>query len=49
MNRDGLQKLTVTVSVWVDTEDYADIIENMDYEFNHPNIVDTEVVDVDYE
>jgi hypothetical protein len=49
MNRDNLQRLDFTVSVWVNTEDYTDIIENMDYEFTHPAIVDVEIVDVNYE
>jgi hypothetical protein len=49
MNRHNLQRLDFTVSVWVNTEDYTDIIENMDYEFTHPAIVDVEIVDVNYE
>ena len=44
-----LTRISVVVDLWVDTEDYADIIENMDYNFIHPNIKDMEVVDVIYE
>ena len=47
--RDNLQRLVITVAVWVDTDEYTDVIENMDYEFTHPNIKDTEVIDVHYE
>lgn len=48
VNRDLLQRLVFTVEVYVDTDEYSDVIENLDYEFKHPNIKDTEIIDVDW-
>jgi len=48
VNRDLLQRLVFTVEVYVDTDEYKDVIENLDYEFKHPNIKDTEIIDVDW-
>ena len=46
--RDNLQRLVVTVAIWVDDTVYTDLIENMEYEFTHPNIKDTEIIDVEW-
>lgn len=48
MNRDNLNRITLIIDVWVDTEDYSDVLENLDYEIKHPNIKDTEFVDADW-
>jgi hypothetical protein len=47
-NRDMLHRLVITVEVYVDTDEFSDVIENLDYEFTHPNIKDTEIIDVDW-
>ena len=49
MERKDLNRIDLTISIWVDTDDYQDVIENLDYEIHHPAIVDTEVTDVSYE
>ena len=48
VNRDLLHRLVFTVEVYVDSDEYKDVIENLDYEFKHPNIKDTEIIDVDW-
>lgn len=49
MDREGLNRIDLTISIWVDTDDYQDIIENLDYDIKHPAIRDMEFVDVNYE
>lgn len=48
MERDTLHRIDLTVSIWVDTEDFSDVLENLDYEFKHPAIKDMEIVDADW-
>ena len=47
--REGLNRIDLTISIWVDTDDYSDIIENLDYDIVHPAVPDMELVDVNYE
>jgi|Laugresu1bdmlbdd_1035124.scaffolds.fasta_scaffold284519_1 hypothetical protein len=49
MERTGLNRIDLTISIWVDTDDYTDIIENLDYDIVHPAVKDMELVDVNYE
>ena len=49
MERSGLNRIDLTISIWVDTDDYTDIIENLDYDIQHPAVKDMELVDVNYE
>jgi hypothetical protein len=49
MNREGLNRIDLTISIWVDTDEYQDIIENLDYDIQHPAVKDMELVDVYYE
>lgn len=48
MDRDGLNRIELVITLWVDTDDYADIIENLDYDIVHPNVKDMEITDVYY-
>ena len=47
--REGRNRIDLTISIWVDTDDYTDIIENLDYDIVHPAVKDMEFVDVNYE
>jgi hypothetical protein len=48
-HRKDLNRIDLVISIWVDTDDYADIIENLDYDIKHPAIKDMEMIDVAYE
>lgn len=47
--REGLHRIDLTVSIWVDTEDIQDVLENLDYEVKHPAIRDMELTDANWE
>jgi hypothetical protein len=41
------RRVDIVVSLWVDRDaDVAEILQEMDYEFTHPAIKDTEIVKV---
>lgn len=41
------RRVDIVVSLWVDRDaDVAEVLEDMDYEFTHPAIKDTEIVEV---
>ena len=40
-------RVDIVVSLWIDRDaDVAEILQEMDYEFSHPAIKDTEIVKV---
>ncbi len=40
----------ITVALWIDEDaDVSDVVSNMDYEFKHPAITDTEIRDINTE
>jgi len=42
-----LHRVDVVVSLWIDRDaDYAEVLQEMDYEFRHPDIKETEIRDV---
>lgn len=47
---DTLRKVEIVVALWIDEDaDAAEVIQEMDYEFTHPAIGDTEIVDINTE
>jgi len=47
MKLQNTKRLEVTVCIWVDQDaDIEDVSSNMDYDFDHESIVDTEIVDI---
>lgn len=47
---DEYRRIEVTVAIWIkEHADVQDIISEMDYVMTHPNIVDTEIVDINTE
>lgn len=49
-NRDNLKRVDLVVSIWIDPEgDPEEVVENLDYEFRHPDIKDMEIVDAVWE
>jgi hypothetical protein len=41
------RRVDIVVSLWIDRDvDVAEVLQEMDYEFTHPAIKDTEIVDV---
>jgi hypothetical protein len=41
------RRVDIVVSLWIDKDvDVAEVLQEMDYEFTHPAIKDTEIVDV---
>jgi hypothetical protein len=44
------RRIEVTVAVWIKEDaDPNDVVSEMDYHMTHPDIVDTEVVDINTE
>jgi hypothetical protein len=44
------RRIEVTVAVWIKEDaDPSDVVSEMDYHMTHPDIVDTEVVDINTE
>jgi hypothetical protein len=42
--------IEITVALWIDEDaDVAEVISEMDYEFTHPAISDTEIRDINTE
>lgn len=40
-------RVDIVVSLWIDKDaDYAEVLQEMDYEFRHPAIKDTEIREV---
>tara|TARA_B110000503_G_C6987610_1_gene345936 strand:+ start:137 stop:286 length:150 start_codon:yes stop_codon:yes gene_type:complete len=47
---DEYRRIEVTVAIWIkDDADPQDVVSEMDYRMTHPDIVDTEVVDINTE
>ena len=47
---DGYRRIEVTVAIWIKEDaDPSDVVSEMDYNMTHPDIVDTEVVDINTE
>jgi len=43
-------RVDVVVSLWIDEDaDIADVLQEMDYTFNHPAIKETEIVEINTE
>lgn len=41
------RRVDIVVSLWIDEDwDVAEVLQEMDYEFSHPAIKDTEIVEV---
>ena len=41
------RRVDIVVSLWIDRDvDVAEVLQDMDYEFTHPAIKDTEIVEV---
>lgn len=50
MERDDCKLIEITVSLWIkDDADIADVISEMDYEFKHDMILDSEIRDINTE
>jgi hypothetical protein len=44
------RKVEIVVALWIDDDaDIQEIIQEMDYSFDHPAIKDTEIVDINTE
>lgn len=44
------RRVDIAVSLWIDRDvDVAEILQDMDYEFTHPAIKDTEIVEANTE
>lgn len=42
-----MKRVDIVVSLWIDEDaDYAEVLQEMDYEFSHPAIKKTEIVEV---
>ena len=47
---DDYRRIEVTVAIWIKEDaDPSDVVSEMDYSMTHPDIVDTEVVDINTE
>jgi len=44
------RRIEITVSIWIDEDaDATEVFENMDYDFFHEDIIDTEITDLNTE
>ena len=45
-----MRRVDIVVSLWIDDDaDVPAVLEDMDYEFKHPAIKDTEIIDINTE
>ena len=44
------RKVEIVVALWIDEDaDVGDVLQEMDYSFDHPAIQDTEILDINTE
>lgn len=43
------RKVEIVVALWIDDADIQEVVQEMDYTFDHPAIKDTEIVDINTE